>query len=45
MEQVVLFATKVEKRPGGGEKIAGIADIARHRRDRKGKTSPLITNG
>ena len=25
-----LFATKDEKRPGGGEEIAGIADIARH---------------
>jgi len=27
---------------GGGREIAGIADIARDRRDRKGKTLPRI---
>ena len=41
-EEVLLFAMKVGKMPGGARKIAGIADIARHRRDRKTKTLPLI---
>jgi hypothetical protein len=45
LEEVPLFAMKAEKGRGVGAQsasIAGIAEIARHRRDRKSKTLPLI---
>jgi hypothetical protein len=38
----LFLQQKLKKRPGGGAQIAAIADIARDRRDRKGKTSPQI---
>jgi hypothetical protein len=43
MEQVVLFATKVEKgRVRRARRAAPIAEIADIARDRKSKTLPLI---